>query len=81
VDVAKMGFSREAHKMITGSAVPNHTHMLDIVPKDTTSTTWMQSADDAHLSTWLHCVGAETLDTALPATERAQLAASLNLPP
>ena len=69
-DVAKMGYSREAQKMITGSAVPSLTHILKIVPKDTTSTAWMQPVEDAHLSTRLHCVGAETLDTALPATGR-----------
>jgi hypothetical protein len=68
-NVAKMDFSRVAHKMITGFAVPRLTHILKTVTKDTTSTAWMQSADDAHFSTWLQCVGAETLDTALQATE------------
>ena len=81
VDVAESGFSREAHKMLTGSAVPRLTHILKSVPKDQASTEWMQSADDAHLSTWLRCVGAEQLDAAVPSLERAYLAASLDLPP
>jgi hypothetical protein len=34
VDVAEMGFSREAHKILTGSAVPRLTHILKSVPKD-----------------------------------------------
>ncbi len=37
-DVANMGFSRESHKMITGSAVPRLTHILKPIPKDLTST-------------------------------------------
>jgi hypothetical protein len=81
MDVAEMGFSREAHMMLTCSAVPRLTHILKSVPKDQALTKWMPSADDAHLSTWLRCVGAEQLDDALPAPERAHLAASLDLPP
>jgi hypothetical protein len=34
VDVAKMGFSRESHKMLIGSAVPRLTHILKSIPKD-----------------------------------------------
>jgi hypothetical protein len=45
VDVANMGFSRESHKMLSGSAVPRLTHILKSVPKDEASTTWMQAAD------------------------------------
>ena len=57
VDVAEMGFSREAHKMLTGSTIPHLTHILKSVPKDQASTEWTQSADhDAHLSTLLRCV-------------------------
>jgi len=59
VDVVKMGFSWEAHKMITGSAVPRLiTHILKTVPKDTTSSELIHSADDTYLSTSLNCVGA-----------------------
>jgi hypothetical protein len=83
VDVVEMGFSREAHMMLTGShdEVPRFTHILMFVPKDQASTAWMQSADDAHLSMWLRCVGTEQLDAALPTLERAHLAESLDLPP
>jgi hypothetical protein len=49
VDVANMGFSRESHKMLTGSAVPRLHHILTSFPKDDASITWMQLADDAHL--------------------------------
>jgi hypothetical protein len=31
-DVAKMGYPREAHKMLTGSAVPRLTHILKPIP-------------------------------------------------
>jgi hypothetical protein len=79
--VANMGFSRESHKMLTGSAVPRLTRILKSVPKDESSTTWMQSADDAHLSTWLECVGAEQLHDALPAAEKYDLATLLDFPP
>ncbi len=41
----------------------------------------MQSADEAPLSTWLICDGAETLNAALPDTGRTHLAGSLDLPP
>ncbi len=81
VDVANMGFSRESHKMLTGAAVPRMTHILKSIPKDGASTAWMQSADDAHLSSWLECVGAKQLHEALPIAEKDLLAASLDLPP
>ena len=40
-DVAKMGFPREAHKMIVGSPAPRLSHVLKSVPKDQTLTPWM----------------------------------------
>ncbi len=52
-NVAKAGFSREAHKMLTTADVPRLTHVLKSVPKDDASTTWMKEADDAHLTTWM----------------------------
>ncbi len=79
-DVAKVGFPREAHKMMTGSAVSRLTHIQKFVPKDDSSTQWLKTADDAHLSTQLTCVGAGTLDSALLEAERENLAASLDLP-
>jgi hypothetical protein len=42
VDVAKMGYPREVHKMLTGSAVNRLTHILKSVPKDQASTNWME---------------------------------------
>ena len=50
-DVAKMGYSREAHQMLTGSADPRLTHVLKSVPKDETSKQWMEEVDREHLST------------------------------
>ncbi len=50
-NVDKVGFSREAHKMLTAVDVPRLTHVLKYVPKDASSTGWMKMVDDAHLST------------------------------
>jgi hypothetical protein len=79
-DVAKMGFSRETHKMLTGFAVPRFTHIAKSV-KDDASSGWMSAVDDAHLSTWLECTGVSTLDADLSSQERHLLTASLDLPP
>ncbi len=65
-NVAKVGFSREAHKILTGSTVPRLTHILKSVPKVESSIEWMKTVDDAHLSTWLRCVRADTMDAVLP---------------
>jgi hypothetical protein len=64
-DVSKMGVSRESHKMLIGSAVPRLTHIVKSVPKDTSSTRWMEAVDDAHLSTWLDCTRAASLGLAM----------------
>ena len=80
-DIAKVGHSREAHKMLTGSAVPRLTHVLKDVPKDASSTGWMKTMDAAHLSILMKSVGGETLDDTLPPIEREHLAASLDIPP
>ena len=79
--VAKMGFSKEAHKMLIGSAVPRLTHIVKSVPKDDASTGWMSAVDDAHLSTWLDCTGVPTLGAYLSTQERDLLTTSLDLPP
>jgi hypothetical protein len=81
LDVAKMGFPREARKMLTGSAVPRLTHILKSVPKDHASMDWMETADEVHLHTWLRCNGAETLHDALSPSDRSLPLASLDLPP
>ena len=67
--------------MLTTAAVPRLTHVLKSVPKDDASAAWMKEADDAHLTTWMACVGGESLIADLPPTERDHLAASLDLPP
>ena len=53
--VAKMGFSRDAHMMLTESAIPRLTHILKSMPKEAASIGWMPLLDEAHLSTWLDC--------------------------
>ena len=80
-DVAKVGFPREAHKMLTSSAVPRLTHILKYVPKNDSSTEWMDTVGDDHLLTWLKCEDTETPDSTLPTTERENLTTSLDLPP
>ena len=80
-DVAKMGYSRRAHKMLTGSAVPRLTHVPKPVPKNKTSETWMKEVDSEHLSTWMECVGTSTLESDMITQERQHLATSLDLPP
>ena len=80
-NVAKAGFSREAHKMMTAAVLLRLIHVLKSVPKDDASTTWMKEVDDVHLTTWMTCIGGESLIADLPPTERDHLAASLDLPP
>jgi len=63
--VTKMGFSREAHKMLIGSTVPMLTQIVKSVPKDDASIGWISAVDDAHLSTWLDCTGASTISADL----------------
>ena len=46
-DVAKMGFSRRAHKMLTGAIIPRLSHVLKSVPKDVSSIEWMKFVDKA----------------------------------
>jgi hypothetical protein len=76
-----MGFLREAHKMLTGAAIPRLSHVLKPAPKDPSTNEWMQSVDGAHLSTWLNCLGATNFETVLSPQERDHLSSSLDLPP
>jgi hypothetical protein len=78
--VAKMGYSREAHKMLIGSAASRLTHIVKYVPKDDASTRWMMSVDEVHLSTLLDCTGASTRGADLSSHERDLLSSSLDLP-
>jgi len=77
--VTKVGFSREAHKMLKGSAILRLNP--EVRPKRRILHRMMTTVDDAHLLTWLRCVGAKTLDNALPEPDREHLFASLDLPP
>ena len=80
-DVAKAGYPREAHKMLTGSAVPRLSHVLKSVPKDQTSEPWMKEVDKKHMETWMECVGALSLHNDMTDKERQHLADSVDLPP
>ena len=46
--VAKMGYSREAHKMLIGFAVHRLIHIVKSMPKDDGSIGWMTTVDEAH---------------------------------
>ena len=67
--------------MLTAVVVPRLTHVFKSVLKDVTSTAWMKEVDDAHLTTWMTCVGGESLAADLPPIERDHRSASLDLPP
>ena len=67
--------------MLSAVVVPRLTHVLKSIPKDATSTARMKEVDDAHLTTWMTCVGEESLVADLPPLERDHLIASLDLPP
>ncbi len=81
MDVTEIGFTREVHKMLTEVVIHHLSHILKYVPKDSSSIAWMENVDEAHLSTWMDCMEAATLDHALPSPERDHLSSSLDLPP
>ena len=74
-----MGFPREAHKMLIGPAFTRLSHVLKLISKDQTSKPWMEEVDSAHMSTWMECVGASTVEADMAPAERQHLAASLDL--
>ncbi len=78
-DVAKMGFSSQAHKKLTRATIRRLSHVFKLVPKDSSSIDWMKSVDEAHLSIWLNCVGAATVDPDLSSHERDHLFSSVDL--
>jgi hypothetical protein len=81
-DVASASFPREAVSMLTGAAGLRLTHNLKSVDKNPRTEQWMLDMDDAHVSTWLHCLtSSPDLNDALSSGEREQLAAWLDLPP
>ncbi len=59
-EVAATGFPREAVAMLTGAAGHRLTHLLKSIVKDPETMKWMIEMDDAHVSTWLHCLTAST---------------------
>ena len=68
--------------MITGAASQKLIYLLKTVQKNPHTTRWMREMDDAHVSTWLHCLTASTdLESALGPLARDQLTGMLDLPP
>jgi hypothetical protein len=81
-EVAAVSFPREAVAMITGAASQKLIYLLKTVQKNPQTTRWMREMDDAHVSTWLHCLTASTeLESASGPTARDQLTRLLDLPP
>ena len=79
--VALVGNPREAIAMLTGTACPRLTHLLKSTEKNERTETWMQEMDNAHLSTWLHCLtSSSTLEHALDPRDMEILAEWLDLP-
>ena len=65
-----MGYPREAHKMLTGSAVTLMSLIRTPDPKDQTSKPWMEEVDNEHLSTWMDCMSASTPESDMTPQER-----------
>ena len=81
-EVAAAGFPREAVAMLTGAASQKLIYLLKSVQKNPRTAQWMREMDDAHISTWLHCLTASTdLEYALGSSTREQLAGLIDLPP
>ena len=76
-----MGYPREAHKMLTESAVPRLLHILKSVPKGQSSEPWMEEVDKERFLTWMDCVGASSLHDDMNTNKCQQLSSSLDLPP
>ncbi len=68
--------------MLTGAASQKLIYRLKSVQKNPRTAQWMKEMDDAHISTWLHCLTASTdLEHALGSFAREQLAELIDLPP
>ena len=68
--------------MLTGTASHKLIYLLKSVQKNPKTAQWMREMDDAHISTWLHCLTASTdLEYALSSSTRDQLAGQIDLPP
>jgi hypothetical protein len=72
-EVAAAGFPREAVAMLTGAASQKLIYLLKTVQKNPQTACWMREMDDAHVSTWLHCLTASTeLENAIGPAARDQ---------
>jgi hypothetical protein len=81
-EVAVVGYPRWAVAMLTGAASQRLIYLLKTVQKNPQTMKWMKEMDDAHVSTWLHCISASTnLEPAIGPPARDQLARSIDLPP
>ena len=68
--------------MITGDASQKLIYLMKTVQKNPQTALWMREMDDAHVSTWLHCLAASTdLENALGPLARDQITGLLDLPP
>jgi hypothetical protein len=59
-EVVAVGFPREAVAMLTGAAKHKLVYFLKTVQKNPQTAQWMREMDDAHVSTWLHCLTTST---------------------
>ena len=68
--------------MLTGSASQKLIYLLKSVQKNPRTAQWIREMDNAHISTWLHCLTASTdLEYDLGSYARDQLARLIDLPP
>jgi len=80
-EVASAGFPREAVAMLTWTVGPRLTHEPKPVEKNPRTKRWMKEMDEAHVSSWLHClIASPDMGNALNNGERDHLSASLDLP-
>jgi len=67
--------------MITGAASQKLVYLLKSIHKNPQIALWMLEMDDAHVSTWLHCLTASTyLEQAIGPQAREQLTGLTDLP-
>ena len=81
-EVAAAGFPREAVAMLTGVASQMLVYLLKTVKKNPQTAQWMREMDDAHVSTWLHCLTASTdRENDISPLARDQLAGMIDISP
>ena len=68
--------------MLKGVASQKLVYLLKIVQKKPQTVSWMREMDDAHVSSWLHCLSTSTdLEHDVSPLARDQLTGLTNLPP